>query len=450
MWFLIIGSILFAVLIALSAFFSGSETALTSMTKLRVKRLFGEDGGHYARLELWLQNPRRYLTTILIGNNVVNVAAAILASALTEKLLLMVDVGHVDAFASGLAFCVVTFLLLTFGEIIPKNYCKEHAPMIAQNAIRPLDVLYRFLRPFVVVFVGISNFVIRITGGAAIHEVPVLTEDEIRHLIEVSEREGVIEEDEREMIHSIIDFGDTFVQQVMVPRVDIHGLDIETDGVEDARKMAVETGHSRLPVFKHDLDEIIGVLYAKDLLLTNGDKEKKELKDLVRPSMYVPKGKRVSDLLQAFRQDRTHMAIVVDEYGCTAGLVTIEDVLEEIVGDIQDEYDSEQPPFQVSPDGAIITDAKADLDDLEEEFDIQLQLPEGEFGTVGGFVTSYLGYVPLTGESFTFENYEITILEADTRKVDRVSIHVLEIPQESDEDGNHSESSGAEPSQPTQ
>ena len=438
----------FALLIALSAAFSGSETALTSMTKLRVKRLMTDEEGRYDVLHQWLEHPRRYLTTILIGNNVVNVGASILAAALTERIMRRAGVTDNSAYASAVAFLAVTFFLLTFGEILPKNYCKEHAPKISLAAIRPLDILHRFIRPFVSLFVMLSNLMIRATGGTTIRGVPVMTEDEVRSLINVSGREGVLEEDEREMINSIIDFGDTVVHEIMTPRVDIKGLDIEAHGLEDARRVVVDSGHSRIPVYEHDLDQVAGILYAKDLLSATSDPGKPPaLGDLLRPCMFVPNGKRVSDLLQSFRSDKTHIAIVVDEYGGTAGIVTIEDVLEEIVGDIQDEYDSEQPMFRVAEDGAIIADAKVDLDDLESEFGIQLILPEleFEFETLGGFVTSFLGDVPSQGDEFTFEDLTITILESDARKVDRVRIVKEEVVEESEPsvpDGEQPESNG--------
>lgn len=438
--FLAVGTVLFFLLLVLSASFSGAETALTSMTKLRVKRLFTEGDSRYGKLELWLLNPRRYLTTILIGNNVVNVAVSILASLLARGYLQAFGLPDSSATASAAAFLVVTFFLLTFGEIVPKNYCKEHAVDISLLVIHPLEWTYRLLKPFVVFFVFISSIVIRMTGGKTIRELPLLTEDEIRTLIEVSEREGVLEQGEREMIHSIIDFGDRLVQEIMTPRVDIKALDAEDQTLEDARRVVVESGHSRILVYKHDLDQSLGILYAKDLLVERDEPgDGAILQSLLRPCMVVPKGKRVNDLLQAFRSEKTHIAVVVDEYGCTAGIVTIEDVLEEIVGDIQDEFDSEQPPYEVQPDGAILLDAKINLDELESELGIKLELPEMEFETLGGFITSHLGEVPEVGAEFTFEAYSFTILAGDIRKIDRV--RMLEVGS-ADDDATVSQDAG--------
>jgi CBS domain containing-hemolysin-like protein len=286
--------------------------------------------------------------------------------------------------------------------------------------------------PFILVFLALSNGIIRLLGGQTVKEIPMVTAEDVRTLIEVSEKEGLLEREEREMIHSIIDFGDTVVREIMTPRVDIQALDVRTP-LQEVRKAVVEGGHSRIPVYEGHIDSVAGILYAKDLLaFWDASQQEWSLRDILRPALFIPKNKKVSDLLQTFRQERLHLAVVVDEYGCTAGLVTIEDVLEEIVGDIQDEYDEEPPEYQVGSEGEIIASAKVDLDVLREELGIDLSLPDSEFETLGGFITAYLGDLPAAGDVIAYGSVELTVLEADDRRIKRVKI-VRKPPRETQE-----------------
>lgn len=418
---IVVELIVFCICLLVSAFFSGSETALTSMSKLRVKRLFSEGEGAYQKLEPWLKEPNRFLATILIGNNFVNILASVIAAHLCELILLeWFQVTNAVAYGSAMAVAITTFLLLVFGEIVPKTFSKEHAVSISLKVIGPLDTMYKILRPFIGFFVWISNLIIRLTGGREIREVPLLTEDDVRTLIELSEKEGVLEEDEREMIHSIIDFGETYAKEIMTPRVDIQAIQVNL-GLEEVRREAICKGHSRIPVYEENLDQIVGILFVKDLLrVENGDRETFNLRNIVRPALFVPKSKKVDDLLQTFQTEKNHMAIVVDEYGLTAGLVTIEDVLEEIVGDIQDEYDQELPDYEIQNDGSILADAKIDLDILSEV--LSIEFPEEDVETLGGFISSLLGEVPPAGEKVEFKNHQFIVLESDERKIRRVKI----------------------------
>ncbi|MBD3266726.1 DUF21 domain-containing protein, partial [bacterium] len=245
---LVIEAVVFLLCLIFSACFSGSETALTSMTKFRVKRLFTEGEQAYQKLEPWLKEPNRYLATILVGNNFINILASVVAADFCERLLR--SVFHLDlavAYGSALAVGSTTFMLLVFGEIIPKTYCKEHAVQIANTVIGPLDLVYKFLRPLIGFFLFISNRFIRLFGGPAIKEVPLITEEDVRALIEISEKEGLLKKEEREMIHSIFDFGETVVKEIMTPRVDFRSLAMDTE-LEEAREKAVQWGHSRIPV----------------------------------------------------------------------------------------------------------------------------------------------------------------------------------------------------------
>lgn len=434
--------IVFFICLVISAFFSGSETALTSMTKIRIKRLFSEGEATYRKLEPWLLEPNRFLATILVGNNFVNILASVLAANICESIMLnYFSLSASVAYGSTLAVAITTFLLLVFGEIVPKTYCKEHAVRISQFAIGPLNALYKVLRPLIAFFLFISNTVIRIFGGPKIKEVPILTENDIRTLIEISEREGVLEEEEREMIHSIIDFGDLHVKEIMTPRVDFQAISSDLT-LEEVREEAIKHGHSRIPVYEQDLDRIIGILFVKDLLRVDNENTVFNIKDIIRPVLFVPKTKKVSDLLKTFQKEKNHMAIVVDEYGLTAGLVTIEDALEEIVGDIQDEYDEELPEYEVHDDGTIVTYAKINLDELGDILNIDF--PEEDVETLGGFITTVSGTVPGVGEEVHYKDITFIILESDERRIEQVKIIRQEQTEEEDEKNEFDEKNESE------
>lgn len=421
---LMIEVLVFLVCLVISAIMSASETALTSMSKLRVKRLFSEDDNASQRLEPWLHEPNRFLVTILIGNNFVNILASVVSAHLSEVYLLYLGFENAVAFSSALAVACTTFILLVFGEILPKTFSKEHAVTISLAMIGPLDFLSRLMHPISIFFIVLSNFVIKIIGGHTIKEVPLMTEDDVRTLIEVSEREGVLEPHETEMIASIIDFDERPVKEIMTPRVDFSAISCELP-IEDVIAESVKYGHSRIPVFENDLDHIIGILYVKDLLKVDWREQSVPVKSLIRPVIYIPNTKKMDEVLKMFRLKRTHIAIVVDEYGTTDGLVTIEDLLEEIVGDIQDEYDTEEPDYEMIDDQTIIADAKIDLDDLSRLIEIEFAATDVE--TLGGFITQLTGRVPRRGEQIDYETIRFSILDSDERKISKVkiSLHVM-------------------------
>lgn len=414
------GFIFFACLI-FSAFFSAAETALTSMTKMRVKHLFTEGEDAYQKLEPWLREPNRYLATTLIGNNFINILASVIAADFFERILFgFFQTSYAVAYGSALAVGATTFFLLIFGEIVPKTYSKEHAPRLSLKVIGILDKLYRILKPIIWFFVFISNRIIILLGGPAVKEVPLITEEDMRALIEMSEKEGLLEEEEREMLHSIIDFGDTVVKEIMTPRVDFAALSMNAS-LEDARKNAIASGHSRIPVYNNEIDEIAGILYVKDLLRIEQDSPL-SLKEIIRPAVFIPETTPLNILLRKLRHEKNHIAIVVDEYGVTVGLITIEDVLEVIVGDIQDEYDTEPPMYELQNDGSILADAKIYLNDLEEI--LKMEFPDKDVETLGGFVSTITGTVPQKGVKIEYENLHFDIIDADERKVLRILITI--------------------------
>lgn len=400
-------------LLLLSAFFSGSETALFAANRLKLRHL-KEEGHARARMALHLlEHPARLLSTILVGNNIANTAAAVVATATLVRLL-------GPERGSLYAFLVVTVLLLIFAEITPKTLAARHADRLALLAARPIQATAALLAPLNRVLSLLTNVLTRPLGGRVRPDAPLVTEEEIQLLVRMGEEQGVLEQDERDMIHSIFEFGDTVVREVMVPRVDM--VCVEADDPVEAILEVVRThGHSRIPVYHETVDHIVGLVHVKDLLSAFKDgRLAGTVRDFTRPAFFVPDTKRLDELFREMRRKKVHMAVAVDEYGGTAGLVTIEDLLEEIVGPIQDEYDTEEAPIRVQSDRIAIVDGAVHLEEVNAALGIDL--PSGEVDTVGGFVTSLLGHVPAQGDSVTHDGVELSVERVDGHRIVHVKI----------------------------
>ncbi|MCD5390843.1 hemolysin family protein [candidate division NPL-UPA2 bacterium] len=405
-----------AALLLLSAYFSACETALTSLGKLKMKSLIEKEGRRAELLSSWLGDPSRLLATILVGNNIVNVAFSILFTFVLLHFFGSTAAGKVGAISTA----VVVLLILVFGEITPKTYARQNAERIALRTISSLNLLSRALSPLI----GLLVFVV--PGGRKTKARPFMTEEEIKRMISLGEEEGVLEEEEKEMIDSIFKFGDTKVQEVMVPRSDMVTIEANQD-LDDILKLLLGAGHSRIPVFERRIDNIIGILYAKDLLnlWEESSRAKLKVKDLIRPAYFIPETKKVNELLREFQKQRIHLAMVVDEYGGTAGLVTLEDLLEEIVGEIEDEYDKDKERIEILEEGIALVDGKTDIGEVNECLGIKLPEEEG-VETVAGFVVDRLGRVPKVGEELIYQGTKITVVEADRRRAIKVKIKLKE------------------------
>lgn len=398
-------------LILLSGFFSGSETALVSVNRIKLKKL-AEDGDNRALIvEGLLKHPNRLLATVLVGNNLVNISAAAIATSLA-----------IDYFGSkgvGIATGVMTFLILLFGEVTPKGFAIRNAEGISLAIARPMAFLAKALYPIVRILTAITKPMIRRIGGE-VRFSPFVTEDEIKMLVDVGEQEGVIEKDEKELIHGVFEFGDTNAVEVMVPRIDVKCLSINKS-IDDAIKFVRRTGHSRIPVFEKNIDNIVGILYSKDVFgRTREERARVSLRSLLRPVYFVPETKKLDDLLREMQARKTQMAIVVDEYGGTMGLVTMEDVLEELVGEIMDEYDTEEPMVRIIDDYTALVDAKTSIDDLNAA--LNLNLPEDEFETVGGLVFNTLGKVPRPGDKVMINGTTMIVEKMRGRRISKVKV----------------------------
>jgi putative hemolysin len=425
---------LLLVLIALNAFFAASEMAVVTVNKIRLHQKV-EQGNKTARIvERLATESSRFLATIQVGVTMIGfLAAATAAVSLTEgvgNLLRQIPVPIIQASANGIAVILITVLLalimLLFGELVPKNVALKHAERIAFAVARPVDWLARIFAPLVCALVWLTNKISALLGADQTSTMPFVTQDEIRAMVDAGEEGGVIEEEEKEMIFSIFDFGDTLAREVMVPRIDITAVDVNTPLMQ-ALDVIMKEGHSRVPVYQKSIDNIIGLLYAKDLLVYLKEaKQDVPLKSILRPAYFVPETKKVDELLRELQARRVHMAIVVDEYGGTAGLVTVEDLLEEIVGEIQDEYDAEEPSVEQAPEGGYIFDAGVQLDEVNELLDANL--PDSGGDTLGGFIYGQLGRVAAVGDKIQMDGLVVSVVSVSGRRIRKVHVAQADAP----------------------
>ena len=414
-WVLIIVLVCALLLAALSA---AAETALTSVSKIRMRTLAEEGDLRAQRVVRAIEKPQVFLTSILVTSNV----SVIVASTVATLLAL-----HISTNWGGVVSTVLLALfILIFCEITPKTAAVQAPERWAKRLVGPVEALSTLLRPVNALLIGVTTSIVRLVGGHPVKHGPFVTEEELRLLVEVGEEEGVLEEDERAMIHNVFELADTAVREIMVPRIDMVTIEAD-DTVEEAMRLIVQGGQSRIPVIEESIDNIIGVLYAKDLLrVVASGQHPATVKSLVRPAYFVPESKRLDDLLRELQQQRVHMAIVVDEYGAVAGLVTIEDVVEEIIGDIQDEYDREEQLVERVSDNEFIVDAKISLDEFNELLDINLTSEDYE--TLGGFMFAQLDKIPTVGDVVHYSNLTMTVLGTKGRRITKVRVvrHALE------------------------
>ncbi len=399
------------VLLFMSAFFSGSEIALFSSSRIRIRKLMEEGNKNAQVAKELLEHPNRLLATILVGNNIVNISATALATSLA-----------INSFGStglGIATGVMTFLILVFGEITPKGFAAKNAVALALIVARPMQMLVNLLFPLVKLLTKLTNFMIKSLGGEPKEVSPFITEEEIKMLVEVGEEEGVIQKEEKEMIHGIFEFGDKLAREVMIPRIDMDAIAVSST-LEEALKATLKTRHSRLPVYEGSIDNVIGMLHFKDLLHLKERKYEGTIREIVRPVHYVPENKRLDELLKEVQETKTHMAIVVDEYGGTAGLVTLEDILEEIVGEILDEYDAIETNIQVLDERTALVEAKTSVGEVNEALNINL--PEEDFETLGGLVFNKLGRIPSVGDKTRIKNITIAVEKMRGRRISKLKI----------------------------
>ncbi len=394
-------------------FLAAAELSLSSVSRIRLMQR-ADEGDKKAQMTLDLtQKSTEFLSVLLLMTLMADTGMAAIAAVLASELL------H---FGPAIATGLVTLTLFIYAEMIPKTFAINNPERVAGLVVRPVSWLTKIFYPLAFIFIRIANFFVTLFGGKIVRR-PFVTEEEIKMMVTVGAEEAQIEEEEKEMIHSIFEFGDTIVREVMIPRPDM--IVVESGAaVEEVLEQVVGAGHSRIPVYEDSIDNVIGLMYAKDLLtFLNGPRHEQEeavIKKLMRPAYFVPETKHVSELLKEMQLKKTHMAVVLDEYGGTAGLVTIEDLLEEIVGEIFDEYDLEEPMVEVLSDDTYRMDGRTPMDEAREVFGVNLPEYGGE--TIGGFVYDLFGHIPSRGEVVKYDSLRFEVEKVHGRRISKIVV----------------------------
>jgi len=400
------------VCLLLSAFFSSSETAFISLQRIRLQHMVDTKVKGAERVSRMIQQPAKLLSTILLGNNLVNVAAAALGTALAISL-------WGEKYGILIATVVVTILLLIFGETTPKTLATHHPERLSLTLARPIAVVSWLLTPFVVVLSWTASGFSKLVGGAPVPR-SLVSEEEIRTMISVGHKEGTFEESEAEMLHKVFDFGDRPVREVMVPRTEVASVEKGTK-LADFLTIYAESPLSRFPVYEENMDNVVGILSVKDVLMAQAKgtiNHEATIDDLVRPAYFTPESKRISELFIEMRDKNYRMAVVVDEYGGTAGIVSLSRLVEEIVGPVGDELAEAEKEYEAINEYTFQIDGGMSIAEANEE--MGLELPEGDYETVAGFILHLLGHIPKVGERLRYKGMNVVITEMRGVKIEKV------------------------------
>lgn len=430
-------------LIALNGFFAAAEIALVSVRRTRIKQLAEEGNRRALIVAKLLDRPTNFMATVQAGVTLVGFLASAIAAVNISGIIgnWLIGLGLAHGVAQAIAVigmtALIAFVTLVIGEIAPKSLALMHTEKFALALAQPIYVLSIIGLPAVKVISFFSDLLVKPFGGHVKWSAPILTEEELKMLVEAGEEEGVIEEEEKEMIHSIFDFTDTVARQVMKPRTDMDAAPV-TSTLDELLDVITTSGHTRIPIYEDNIDDIIGVVHAKDLLpVLRQGKRAFDIKAVMREAYFIPETKDVGELLAEFKRGNVQMAIVRDEYGGTAGLVTVEDLLEEIVGEIRDEYDIEEPLIQIIDEDHAIVNARMDIDDLNEQMD--LDIPESEdYETIGGFVFDLFGHQPNEGESISHDEVTFVVEKVENGRLHRIAVTRVHKSEDEEEDSpNH-------------
>jgi putative hemolysin len=407
--------ILFFLSLGCAAFFCSAETAFIGIQKLRLQHLI--QSGHPAarRVANIVEQPEKFLATVLLGINFFETAVATLGTFITVSLI------RNQNWAVAIATIVITIVTLVFAELIPKSLAVRYGEKLALRYVRPLEVISTILYPLVYILNHIGIRFTKLAGESEISK-PTISEEEFRTAISIGEAEGVVEGNEAEMLHKVFEFTDRPVSKIMVPRTEIAWVEQGTK-LSDFLTLYTQGRYSRFPVYKDNTDNVVGMLHAKDVLmkLTDGSASRNSIiDDLMRPAYFVPEGKRLGELLAEMRDGGHHAAVVVDEFGGIAGMVTLGQLTEEIVGDIRDELTGKEKDFIVTSDSTFQLDGGFRIEDANEE--LGLNLPSGDYETVAGFILSQLGRIPKQGEHFKYQNLKFVITEIRGMKIEKVIV----------------------------
>ena len=411
---ILIQIVILVILLIGSGFFSASETALMSLSKIRIRHM-KEEGVKGAKLVSDLiEEPNKLLSSILVGNNVVNIAATSISTSLFMGLL-----GDKPG-AVPLATAVMTVLVLIFGEITPKTIAANNSEKVAVFVSKPIKLVIFIVKPIVWIFNIITNIIFKLLGVKDKGAQPYITEEELKTMVNVSHEEGLLEMEEREIINNVFQFGDMQAKEAMVQRLDMIAINSE-DTYEEIIEMFKNEKLSRLPVYEDSIDDIIGILNIKDVIFLNDEEIKDfDIKNYIREPFFTYEFKKITQLLEEMKVEKSQMAIVVDEYGGTSGLITIEDLVEVIVGDIEDEYDDEDDDIIVIKEDEYVVQGSAKISDINELIGVNLE--SEEFDSIGGFIIGYLKRLPEENEVIEVENIRFNIESLDKNRIMKVRI----------------------------
>ena len=408
-------------LLALSAFFSSSETAMMAVNKIRVRNLADAGLSSAQTLMKVLDNQPKMLSAILIGNNIVNISASSLATILVTR-------AFGDMYV-GVGTGILTLLVLIFGEITPKTSATLYSETRALRFAKPIYMIMQVLTPVIFIVDKLSQGVLRLLHVDPNKKQDAITEDELRTIVEVSHEEGVIESDEKKMIYNVFDFGDSVAKDIMVPRIDMTFIDVDAT-FSEVIEVFREVKYTRYPVYEETTDNVIGIINIKDLLLTENQK-KFCIRDYLREPLYTYEFKKTAELMVELRKTQNNIAIVLDEYGATAGLITLEDMLEEIVGEIRDEYDEDEEDLirRIGPREYVV-EAAMKLDDLNDQ--LGLDLESEDYDSIGGFIIGLLDHLPEEGEEVTHKTLRFVVDKVDRNRIDKIHLYIQEEETESE------------------
>ncbi|EGT4778166.1 HlyC/CorC family transporter [Clostridioides difficile] len=401
------------VLLIGSAFFSASETALMSLSKIRI-RYMQDEGVKGAKLvSSLIENPNKLLSSILVGNNVVNIAATSISTSLF--------IGLMGEKGVALATAVMTVLVLIFGEITPKTIAANNSEKVSLLVSKPIKAIIFILRPIVWIFNIITNIIFKLFGITNKGAKSFITEEELKTMVNVSHEEGVLEMEEREIINNVFEFGDMQAKNAMVQRIDMVAIDME-DSYDEIIQVFKTEKLSRMPVYEETIDDIVGILNIKDIIfLSDEEIESFDIKKYMREPFFTYEFKKITQLLEEMKLEKSQMAIVVDEYGGTSGLLTIEDLVEVIVGDIEDEYDEEEDEIQVIKEDEYIVDGSTKIGDVNELIGVNLE--SEEFDSIGGFIIGHLSRLPEENEVIEVDNIRFCIESIEKNRIKKIRIY---------------------------
>ncbi|WP_394023917.1 hemolysin family protein [Anaerococcus martiniensis] len=399
--------------IILSAFFSSSETALTSVNIFKIRQMEKNGVEKAPLVRKLVDNIGSVLTTILIGNNIVNIVTTTIATIFFTEVM-----GPKGAVISPI---ILTIVVLIFGEVTPKNIAAANSEKLALNVARPIKLLDFIFKPVNFILGKITGAITKVFVGEE-EESSLVTEEDLKTIVDVSEEQGVINNEESEMINNVFEFGNSYVSDIMTARTNMEAISIESDQ-EELNEMLKETNHSRIPVYGKNIDNILGILHMKDIVSAIADGKELNLEEIIRPAYYVYDNMHIFDLFTNMRSENVSLAIVIDEYGGTSGLVTIEDIVEELVGEIDDEYDKDEKDIFKLTENSYLVKPALHLSDFNDYFNLELE--EIKNDSIGGYVIDQLSRIPEQGDCVEIENLKITVDEVDRYKIEMLKVEFI-------------------------